>query len=193
MLDMMKRHEIQVLRRAGHSQLEVARLAGTSERTVRRVEEEPAVISVEPGEAERRGIGRPSKAAVFRPFVMNALAAEPDVLSLEVLRRARLEGYEGGKSALYALIAALRPAQPARISGITPAEFPEPTDVGGRPSGVARVAVPARSRRSCVVRLTGTRGTHFRTMPRAAGHDVAEGSRRRPGSASCLPLALIPE
>jgi len=125
MLDMMKRHEIQVLRRAGHSQLEVARLAGTSERTVRRVEDEPAVISVEPGEAERRGIGRPSKAEVFRPFVMNALAAEPDVLSLEVLRRARLEGYQGGKSALYALIAAVRPkpTRPVvRFEGL-PGEF----------------------------------------------------------------------
>ena len=32
MFDVMKRHEIQVLRRAGHSQLEVAELAGVSER-----------------------------------------------------------------------------------------------------------------------------------------------------------------
>ena len=109
MLDMMKRHEIQVLRRAGHSQLEVAKLAGTSERTVRRVEDEPAVTSVEPGEAERRGIGRPSKAEAFRPFITSVLAGEPDLLSLEILRRARLDGYAGGKSALYALVAALRP------------------------------------------------------------------------------------
>jgi len=82
MLDMMKRHEIQVLRKAGHSQLEVAKLAGTSERTVRRVEDEPDVRSVEPGEAQRRGIGRPPKAEAFRPFVTNVLAAEPDVLEI---------------------------------------------------------------------------------------------------------------
>jgi hypothetical protein len=31
MLDMMKRHEIQVLRRAGHSQPDVAKLTGVSE------------------------------------------------------------------------------------------------------------------------------------------------------------------
>jgi len=185
MLDMMKRHEIQVLRRAGHSQLEVAKLAGTSERTVRRVEDEPAVRSVEPDETRRRGIGRPSKAEAFRLFVTNVLAAEPDVLSLEILRRARLDGYEGGKSALYALIATLRPkptrpvvrfeglpgefsqhdfghvdvrfmdggtkrihfddptgpdtssTQPARISGKTPAEFPEPTEIASaRGTGV---------------------------------------------------------
>lgn len=50
MFGAMKRHEIQVLRRAGHTQADVARLAGTSERTVRRVEEEPAVTSFDPGE-----------------------------------------------------------------------------------------------------------------------------------------------
>lgn len=47
MLDMMKRHEIQVLRRAGHSQPDVAKLTGVSELTVRRVEGEPAVTRVE--------------------------------------------------------------------------------------------------------------------------------------------------
>jgi transposase len=125
MLDMMKRHEIQVLRRAGHSQLEVARLAGTSERTVRRVEDEPVVTGVEPSEALRRSIGRPPKAEAFRPFIASVLAGEPDVLSLEILRRARLEGYAGGKSALYALIAALRPkpTRPVvRFEGL-PGEF----------------------------------------------------------------------
>jgi hypothetical protein len=30
MIDMLKRHEIQVLRRAGHAQVEVAKLAGVS-------------------------------------------------------------------------------------------------------------------------------------------------------------------
>jgi transposase len=125
MLDMMKRHEIQVLRKAGHTQAEVARLADTSERTVRRVEDEPAVASFEPGEQQRRGIGRPPKAEAFRPFVTSLLETDPGVLSLEILRRARLEGYGGGKSALYALVAALRPkpARPVvRFEGL-PGEF----------------------------------------------------------------------
>ena len=32
-------------------------------------------------------------------------------MSLEILRRVRLEGYDGGKSAMYRLIAELRPAR----------------------------------------------------------------------------------
>ena len=41
MIDMLKRHEIQVLRRAGHAQVEVATLAGVSLGSVRRVAREP--------------------------------------------------------------------------------------------------------------------------------------------------------
>lgn len=40
---MLKRHEIQFLRRAGHSQLEVATVAGVSRRTVQRIDIEVAV------------------------------------------------------------------------------------------------------------------------------------------------------
>lgn len=122
---MMKRHEIQVLRRAGHSQVEVARLAGTTERTVRRVEDEPAVVSMDRTPVKQRSIGRPSKAEGFRALVASILAEEPGVLSVEVLRRARLEGYAGGKSALYALVAGVRqkPVRPVvRFEGL-PGEF----------------------------------------------------------------------
>jgi transposase len=125
MLDMMKRHEIQVLRKAGHSQLEVAKLSGVSERTIRRVEDEPAVTSIDADETRRRGIGRPSKAEAFRGFIVKVLTDEPHLLSLEILRRARLDGYGGGKSALYGLIASLRPkpAPPVvRFEGL-PGEF----------------------------------------------------------------------
>ncbi len=125
MLDMMKRHEIQVLRNAGHSQAEVAELAGVSERTVRRVEGEPPVTEFKRNTGEKRGIGRPSKAAAFRGLVTKILAEEPGVLSLEILRRARLEGYGGGKSALYQLVAELRPKpvrQVVRFEGL-PGEF----------------------------------------------------------------------
>jgi transposase len=115
MIDMLKRHEIQVLRRAGHTQDDVAELAGVSVRSIRRVEGEIEVSHVD-NEAEResRRIGRPSKAEPFRPFVVEQLAKEPELLSLEILRRAKLEGYAGGKSALYELIHAIRP-RPARL------------------------------------------------------------------------------
>ena len=43
---MLKRHEIQVLRRAGHAQIDVAKLAGVSLGSVRRVEREPEVTHI---------------------------------------------------------------------------------------------------------------------------------------------------
>ena len=123
---MMKRHDIQVLRKAGHSQREVAGAAGVSVDTVRRVEREEVVTCVEDAGARRaRGIGRPSTAALFRPFVVDVLATEPGLLSLEVLRRARGRGYAGGKSALYDLIASVRPRPVpplVRFEGV-PGEF----------------------------------------------------------------------
>jgi len=123
---MLKRHEIQVLRRAGHNQSEVAKFAGVSERSVRRVEDEEPVISVDDTvERQRRRIGRPPKAEAFRQFAVDLLAVEPTLLSLEVLRRAKLSGYAGGKSALYALISSIRPRQArpvVRFEGL-PGEF----------------------------------------------------------------------
>lgn len=126
MHDMMKRHEVQVLRRAGHAQADVARLTGVSEREVRRIEQEPLVVSIDDArERKRRRLGRPSKAEPFRAFVARVLADEPELLSLEILRRARLDGYTGGKSAMYSLIASLRPkpVRPVvRFEGL-PGEF----------------------------------------------------------------------
>jgi transposase len=126
MIDMLKRHEIQVLRRAGHSLPDVAKLAGVSVRSVQRVGDEPSVGHVD-SEAEcvRRRIGRPSKAEPLRGFVVSLLAKEPKLLSLEVLRRARLDGYDGGKSALYDLIHSIRPKSVrlmTRFEGL-PGEF----------------------------------------------------------------------
>lgn len=123
---MLKRHEIQVLRRAGHSQREIAKLAGVSERSIRRVEAEASVtVTDTAAERRRRKIGRPTKAEAFRAFLVGELAKDADVMSLELLRRARLQGYKGGKSALYGLIAGIRPAKVkavARFEGL-PGEF----------------------------------------------------------------------
>jgi uncharacterized protein YerC len=67
MIDMLKRHEIQVLRRAGHTWAEVAALTGVSVGTVRRVAAEDAVETVDnTAERARRQIGRPSTAEVYR-------------------------------------------------------------------------------------------------------------------------------
>ena len=115
MLTLLKRHQVQTLLAAGHDQIEVARLAGVSVRSVRRVAAECPVEHVDDRQerAERR-IGRPSKVEPFRGLVQE-LVAEVDeetrapLKSVEILRRARLDGYQGGKTALYELIAELRP------------------------------------------------------------------------------------
>lgn len=126
MVPMMKRFEIQILRKAGHPQIEVAQLTGVSLDTVRRVEREVAVTVIDDATARGvRRIGRPSKVEPYRDFVRQLVETEPDLMSLELLRRARLKGYGGGKSALYELIASLRPERPrllVRFEGL-PGEF----------------------------------------------------------------------
>ena len=112
---MLKRHEVQVLRRAGHTLMEVAALSGVSVGTVRRIEAEAAVETVDNGaERAKRQIGRPSKAEAFREVLRETLRDEPTLRSVELLHRARLAGYTGGKSAIYAL------AQTLRTRDVTP-------------------------------------------------------------------------
>ena len=78
MIDMLKRHEIQVLRRAGHTLTEVAQLSGASVRTVQRVVEETAVTAIDnAAERARRQVGRPSTAEAFREVLVQALTEAP--------------------------------------------------------------------------------------------------------------------
>ena len=115
MLPLLKRHQVQTLLAAGHDQSEVAELTGVSVRNVRRIAAEPAVKHVDDRrERAARKIGRPSKVAAFRTLVQELVEqvheeTRAPLKSVEILRRARLEGYQGGKSALYELIAELRP------------------------------------------------------------------------------------
>ena len=109
MIDMLKRHEIQVLRRAEHTWSEIATLSGVSEKTARRIAAEDAVTSVDnAAERARRQVGRPSKAEAYRDVLVAALTEDASLRSVELLHRARLHGYTGGKSALYALAQTLR-------------------------------------------------------------------------------------
>ncbi len=123
---MLKRHEVEILLKAGHAKAEIARLSGVSLRSVQRIAEEDPVLQVEDeGERRKRRIGRPSTVQNFRKQVVEILEQEPDLATLEILRRARETGYEGGKTALYALVASLRPksAKPlVRFEGL-PGEF----------------------------------------------------------------------
>ena len=109
---MLKRHEVEILLKAGHSKAEVARLAGVSLCSVKRIAEEVPVVDVDDAaEREKRRIGRPSIVEDFRKPVVNILEEKPDLPSLEILRRVREAGYQGGKTALYALVASVRPKQ----------------------------------------------------------------------------------
>ena len=126
MIGMLKRHEIEILLKAGHSQPEVARLSGVGLRSVRRIAKESSVVDVDDAaERAKRRIGRPNVVENFRQQVEAILKQEPDLPSLEILRRVREAGYPGGKTALYELVASLRPplAQPlVRFEGL-PGEF----------------------------------------------------------------------
>lgn len=107
---MGKRHAVQVLRDNGLTQRAVSESQGVSERTVRRIEGEARVDDFDDAtERARRGIGRPSKVERYRPQVDAILKAEPELPTLEILRRVREDGYTGAKTVLYGLVAELRP------------------------------------------------------------------------------------
>ena len=58
---MLKRHEVEILLKAGHPQTEVARLTGVSVRSVQRMAEEAPIEHVDDAaERSKRRIGRPS-------------------------------------------------------------------------------------------------------------------------------------
>ena len=126
MISMLTRHAIQVLRAAGHTQSEVAELTGVSEREIRRVEkEEPVTDLADTAQAKQRGVGRPSKVTPFEQRIKEILDQQPALLGVEILRRLRLDGYTGGKSAVYDMVRDLRPADAKmamRFEGL-PGEF----------------------------------------------------------------------
>ena len=114
MIDMLKRHEIQVLRRADHTWNEIATLTGVSVSTAQRVVAEDVVTTVDnAAERARREVGRPSKAEAYRDVLVQALTEQPDVRSVELLHRARLAGYTGGKSGVCAGADVARPSRHA--------------------------------------------------------------------------------
>ena len=76
---MLKRHEIEVLLKAGHAKIEVARLAGVSLSSVKRIAEEDPVVHVDDtAERGQRRIGRPSIVENFRKLVVEILEEKAD-------------------------------------------------------------------------------------------------------------------
>ena len=89
MIDMLKRHEIQVLRRAGHAQVEVAKLAGAPEASV------AARVSLRwrrsiIRRSARRDIGRPARTPRSKRFFPRVAKPRDGVSSSpQVVRPAR--------------------------------------------------------------------------------------------------------
>ncbi len=126
MLCQLKRHEVQVLLRAGFTPADVAKRAQVSDDSVRRIQKEEAVEHTDDAAAHtQRRIGRPSKTAKLTERVKKWLDEDPGLPTQELLRRAKEAGYAGKKSAFYALVAGLRPPRGApvvRFEGL-PGEF----------------------------------------------------------------------
>jgi transposase len=126
MIPLLKRHEVQVLLKAGFSAPEVAERSGVSVDTVKRVRKETPVTTTDDKAARAASrVGRPSKAAPFAKRVTAWLAEEPELPTQELLRRAKEAGYTGNKSAFYALVAGVRPERVVpivRFEGL-PGEF----------------------------------------------------------------------
>lgn len=126
MLTLLERHKVQVLLEAGFKPGEVAERTGFSVDTVRRVQCEAEVTHTDDRlERQQRRVGRPSLAAPFGEKVSAWLDDDPDLPTQELFRRAKEAGYMGRKTALYALVAGLRPARATpvvRFEGL-PGEF----------------------------------------------------------------------
>lgn len=110
MIGAMERHRVQVLRAAGMTQQQIAAETGISERSVRTICAEPTIEElVDVVRARERGVGRPSVVAAYRDRIVDVLAVEPKLPTIEILHRLRGLGYTGAKTPLYEVVRGLRP------------------------------------------------------------------------------------
>lgn len=113
---MSKRLAVHALLGTGHSTTETAALLQVSERSVRRIGDEPLPTTLDDTVARRaKGVGRPSLVDGFRKAVEDWLKKDPALATTELYRRAKRDGYKGQKSAFFAMVAGLRPSDSAAI------------------------------------------------------------------------------
>ena len=110
MFSNQERYMVQQLRKAEVPVDKVSQLTGVSERSIRRIVQEPEVSSSEGQPSGKgQGVGRPSDVVKYEAQVREWLNEERDpadgpVKSREVLARLRQSGYTGGKTAVYDLV-----------------------------------------------------------------------------------------
>ncbi len=163
---MLDRVRIWTLREAGHTLEEIAAAVGVGKRSVQRILKEPPITSPESAPTPRsRRIGRPSRVEALREDVGRILEAEPSLPTVEVLSRMRSLGYTGGKSAVYELVRAVRPAPVAgpevRFEGV-PGEFSQ-HDFGS--VNVSYANGSCEKIHFFASRLKYSRWTHVATVP----------------------------
>lgn len=101
--DRMKRHEIEVLHRAGFSIRQVAKKAGVSRNAVRRILRKEL-----PERKADAHLGRPLITIPFQNTVEQLLKERDDLPTVEILRQLRQQGYAGSKNPIYRLVHQLR-------------------------------------------------------------------------------------
>jgi hypothetical protein len=88
MIGMLKRHEIEILLKTGHSQPEVARLSGVGLRSVRRIAGEPSVVDVDDAAERVKEQGAPVSLTDAWESFLSDLGARS--LSHETVRKYKL-------------------------------------------------------------------------------------------------------
>ena len=106
----MARHRVQVLRAGGKTLRRIATETGIPLRSVKRIVRESRIEELgDVASAKVRGVGRPSVVEEYRERIVDVLAAEPKLKTIEILHRLRGLGYDGAKTALYEAVRGLRP------------------------------------------------------------------------------------
>jgi transposase len=121
----LRRHEVHVLHDAGFSLRKIAEQVGMSKTSVERILKEARLKKLPAEMRLVRNVGRPSVARKFVDEVRKMVKEDDDLPSVEILHRLRSKGYKGGKSAVYELVAKLRPDRTVpmvRFEGL-PGEF----------------------------------------------------------------------
>ena len=88
---------------------EVAEITGVSLSSVKRVAREPWVEDLDDAaERKRRGIGRPSQVEKHERLIQRMLDRQPEIATVDVVKRLHKAGYRGSQTAVYTFVAELR-------------------------------------------------------------------------------------